>query len=81
MSNKKQCPSELVSQCSISNKGNWYDKLTLNNRKYVDRVIEVMREMPEAAPYVVAEKLRETLHITVSVGNVAKKLKELVRNV
>ena len=72
----------LVSQSNNSSKvaASWYDVLEDRDRKYVDEVVSVMMEQPQAHPWAVAKLLIDELDLSVNVKNVASKIKGLMKD-
>jgi hypothetical protein len=58
----------------------WTKQTTPEEQAYISSVVAVMKDLPGAAPYVVAKKLKDELKLSVCVGTIAKTLKELVNN-
>jgi hypothetical protein len=74
--------AELVKNSTATgcNRKKWTETLSIGERGYLNRVISAMKEMPNAAPYVVAKALKEELGLETCVGTIAKTLKELLKD-
>ena len=78
MKRKRTPPSELVSSTKRCACVSWYNALPIDDRDYVNAVVDVMRSTPSAGIKPVAEKLRNELQLSVSQGTIATKLRELL---
>jgi len=68
------------SRTECKSKKSWFDLLPMKDQHYVEAVVAAMIDEPNSHPNTVARLLIEELGITVSQHNVAKKIKELIRN-
>lgn len=79
MTTKRKPPAELVSR-SVSRpykRRTWLDRLDARDRKYVRAVALEMRKNRDAAPYLIADALIDTLSLSACRTTVASTLKEI----
>jgi len=69
-----------VDRCTASRTTGWFATLGANDQQYVRDVVAAMRDNPSAAPYVVADKLRDELQLDRHVSSIARTLKEMCKN-
>ena len=77
---KRTSPSQLVTASARSKVLNWYARLPLRDRKYIDEVVDAMVVTPDSPIYVVARDLVKELSLTVNSETVARKLREMMVN-
>ena len=77
---KRKTATDLVGESVKPKTIKWTETLTAADISYLKEVVAEMKRTPGAAPYVVAPKLKVALGLIVSVGTIARTLKEMIAN-
>ncbi len=78
MTKKRRSPVDLVKESTGNKNVKWLDTLSKSDRDYVEAVADTMRACPDAAPYIVAGKLKIVLGSESHISTIVRTLKELV---
>jgi hypothetical protein len=78
----RRTPSSLVKSSvpTVQKTKKWTELLSRDDGTYILQVVTAMKATPGAAHYMVAKGLKEELSLSVSVGTIAKTLKEMIDN-